>query len=248
MDKFTDRLQWLIDGKKISQAGVARGIGAQPARITRLLSGDVKNPQRITILKLAEFFKCNFEWLKTGKGNPFFDSASSDGVIKAITQRTELDFKLGKVLAEDVSNEKEPNSLKSNNNVLRTQKVTTPSNIPVVGKVPAGVPETNEWEIEYNIQVPDMPEHCFAMKVIGDSMEPSISAGEHVIFILDYNLESGNVVIVTDEYGDSMVKRYKVKDGIQYLVSDNSKYSPVKPNGGFHIVGKVISSVLQKKH
>ena len=79
-------------------------------------------------------------------------------------------------------------------------------------------------------------------------MEPRIMEGEHVIFTLDYDLESGNVVIVNDEYGDSMVKRYKEKDGKQYLVSDNSKYDPVEPNGGYSIVGKVINSVLIKKH
>ncbi len=93
-----------------------------------------------------------------------------------------------------------------------------------------------------------MPSHCFAMKVTGDSMEPRILEGEHVIFTIDYDLHSGDVVIVTDEYGDSMVKRYKEKDGEKYLVSDNSKYEPVKPNSGFDIVGKVINSVLIKKH
>jgi len=56
------------------------------------------------------------------------------------------------------------------------------------------------------------------------------------------------VVIVTDEYGDSMVKRYKEKGGKPYLVSDNSKYPSVEPSSANSIVGKVISSVLTKKH
>jgi len=60
--------------------------------------------------------------------------------------------------------------------------------------------------------------------VLVDSIEPTSMNGEHVIFTLDYTLESGDVVIVKDEYGDSMVKRYKGKDGEQYLISDNSRY------------------------
>ena len=127
-------------------------------------------------------------------------------------------------------------------------RISTPSDIPVVGKVPAGSPNTNDWDVEYNIQVPGMPAHCYAMLVTGDSMEPRIMEGEHVIFTIDYTLKPGNVVIVNNEYGESMVKRYQEKDGRQYFVSDNSRYEPVEPNDGYSIVGKVINSVLIKKH
>lgn len=216
MKEFADRLQWLIDNKKITQMTVAKGLEINRTRITDWLKGDVKKPQRLTIIKLSDFFGCSFNWLKDNIGQPF----DVDSIAEA-------------------------------ENYIPPQgsgRITTPTYIPVVGKVPAGIPDTNEWEIAYHIQVPDMPSHCFAMKVTGDSMEPRILEGEHVIFTIDYDLHSGDVVIVTDEYGDSMVKRYKEKDGEKYLVSDNSKYEPVKPNSGFDIVGKVINSVLIKKH
>ncbi len=68
---FSERLQYLIDCKKITHTLVAQGINVHEARISEWVSGKIKAPRRTTIVKLSQFFGCNIEWLATGKGEPF---------------------------------------------------------------------------------------------------------------------------------------------------------------------------------
>lgn len=68
---FSERLQWLIDKKKISQTELAKGLSVQQSRVTEWLNERVQKPQRRTLVKIADYFGCNVEWLKNGTGNIF---------------------------------------------------------------------------------------------------------------------------------------------------------------------------------
>lgn len=47
--------------------------------------------------------------------------------------------------------------------------------------------------------------------------------------------------MVNNEFGDSMIKRYRVKpDGEVGLFSDNPEYPSFKPNEHYRILGKVL--------
>lgn len=46
----------------------------------------------------------------------------------------------------------------------------------------------------------------------------------------------------------AMVKRYREKDGKQYLVSENTAYKAVEPNEHYRIVGKVVDMWRRLKH
>lgn len=70
---FSERLQWLIDYKIMSQADFSRQIGFDDAMVSRWISGKTKTPIRKTILKIADFFSCDADWLSTGEGEPFPD-------------------------------------------------------------------------------------------------------------------------------------------------------------------------------
>lgn len=69
--KFSQRLRYLIDRKKIDQVSVAKAIGIDRAQVSKWLSETVGTPRRTTLQKLADFFGCNIEWLATGKGKVF---------------------------------------------------------------------------------------------------------------------------------------------------------------------------------
>lgn len=71
MKTFKERLQYVIDEKKITQRDVADGIGVDEARLSVWLTGKVKKPHRTTVRKLAEFFDCDFKWLADNIGEPF---------------------------------------------------------------------------------------------------------------------------------------------------------------------------------
>ena len=119
--------------------------------------------------------------------------------------------------------------------------------IPVLGKVPAGMPvEVSEYTNEY-IAVPGAPKGCFALRVHGESMEPNIRHDDYVLFVIDREAKPGDVVVVNDEFGDSMIKRLKEKDGEFFLVSDNPKFPTFKPNSHYRIMGVVIDAWRQVK-
>lgn len=117
--------------------------------------------------------------------------------------------------------------------------------IPVLGAVPAGMPATLEEYTNEYISLPNAPKDCYALKVSGESMEPAFRHDDYVLFVIDREIKNGDVVIANDEFGESMVKRYKEKDGEQFLTSDNPAYPTFKPNGEYRIMGKVIGAWRQ---
>ncbi|NOZ67971.1 MAG: helix-turn-helix domain-containing protein [Deferribacteres bacterium] len=113
--------------------------------------------------------------------------------------------------------------------------------IPVLGRVPAGFPEhIPESDIIDYINIPEVPKGAYALIVKGDSMSPTFRDGDYVIFRPNEEIRSGDIVIVNNEWGESMIKRYREKDGEKFLVSDNPEYPTLKPNRHYQIMGKVI--------
>lgn len=114
--------------------------------------------------------------------------------------------------------------------------------IPVLGKVPAGFPNFVAEQIVEYIYLPEIPENAVAIIAKGDSMSPVIKDGDYVIFLpMPIDIFSGDVVIVNNEWGETMIKRYREKDGEVILTSDNPEYPSLKPNEHYKIIGKVIS-------
>ena len=119
--------------------------------------------------------------------------------------------------------------------------------IPVLGKIPAGFPDTIAEEIVEYISLPDAPKNSYAIRVKGDSMSPNIKDGDYVLFINDGTLKSGDVVIVADEWNDAMVKRYRIKNREPLFCSDNPEYPCFKPNEHYRIIGKVVDIWSRRK-
>lgn len=80
MNKFSDRLQWLISYKKIQQVDLVEGAGVTESMVSHWLDSkkNVK-PQMKSLVKLSDYFMCDMEWLRTGTGEPF----PSSGVTTA---------------------------------------------------------------------------------------------------------------------------------------------------------------------
>ena len=117
----------------------------------------------------------------------------------------------------------------------------------------AGTPsQVGEYTGEY-ISVPDIPEESKAIIVVGNSMvRPDgggIVDGEYAIFSMQLEPHHNDIVVVNDEFGDSMLRRLKkLQDGSYLLTSDNPSYPPVTPNGAYRVVGVVIETWHRKKH
>lgn len=101
--------------------------------------------------------------------------------------------------------------------------------IPVLGKIPAGVPIEEIEDVigyeEITDKLADRGEY-FALKVTGDSMEPKIHDEDVVIVRCQPDAETGDVVIATVNGCDGTCKRLKKTDAGLMLLPFNSSYDP----------------------
>lgn len=122
--------------------------------------------------------------------------------------------------------------------------------IPVLSWVQAGALRSAEdlypyaGAAEEYLPVPVRGEHCFSLKVRGESMLPDFREGDMIVIDPDLQPHSGDfVVVVIDGTGEATFKRYmKKKDG-EVLMPLNPDYTPIVLKPEHRIVGKVVRLV-----
>lgn len=103
-------------------------------------------------------------------------------------------------------------------------------NIPVLGRVAAGVPlEAIEDIIDYEEITEELARtgEFFALQINGDSMEPRFTRGDVVIVKAQEDAESEDIVIVQINGNDATCKKLKKFDDSIMLISTNPKYEPM---------------------
>ena len=75
-----DRIKYLIDTSRMSQAQFARTVGTDPASLSKMLSGRLSITKR-TIWRVATGYGCDRTWLETGEGIPFPRKHSPEAVL-----------------------------------------------------------------------------------------------------------------------------------------------------------------------
>lgn len=107
--------------------------------------------------------------------------------------------------------------------------------IPVISKVYAGLSPgllMKEEIIEY-VSVPyHRTKNVFAVRVVGDSMNGTVSEGDTVVVDMEAEIFNDNMVIVRLSDGRQYVKRFKrlPEGNMVYLYSDNQNYPPILLN------------------
>lgn len=111
--------------------------------------------------------------------------------------------------------------------------------VPVLGLAAAGDPIFAESDFSDYISVPakevNSDHQLFAVKIRGNSMEPQIPEGTHVIVDTDATLESGDLALVGVENSSSdpeyMVKEIRfLSDKIELYSYNESEYPAVRRN------------------
>lgn len=103
--------------------------------------------------------------------------------------------------------------------------------VPVLGKVSAGIPLPAITDITDYEELPYEMLHggteFYALEIHGDSMEPRMRDGDRVIFRVQDDAESGDVVIAMVNGSDATCKKLrKHPHGID-LIPLNNKYEPM---------------------
>ncbi|MBI2877428.1 MAG: transcriptional repressor LexA [Candidatus Tectomicrobia bacterium] len=131
---------------------------------------------------------------------------------------------------------------------LRPAAEETGVEVPVVGRVPAGVPLLAEENTERTLFLDRSllrAEGCFALRVMGDSMiEDGILDGDYVLVRPQPTANNGEIVVALVE-GEATVKRfYREKERIR-LQPANARLEPIFARE-VQIVGRVVALVRPK--
>ncbi len=117
-------------------------------------------------------------------------------------------------------------------------------NVPVVGKVTAGMPITAIENVEEYFPLPERlappDEHVFMLEIMGESMiEAGILDGDYVIVKQQQTANNGDIVVAMTDEDEATCKRFfKEKDYFR-LQPENSTMEPIILNN-VSILGKVI--------
>lgn len=117
-------------------------------------------------------------------------------------------------------------------------------NVPVVGKVTAGIPITAIENVEEYFPLPESlapsDEQVFMLEIMGESMiEAGILDGDYVIVKQQQTANNGDIVVAMTEEDEATCKRFfKEKDYIR-LQPENSTMDPIILRN-VAILGKVI--------
>ncbi|MEH7274802.1 transcriptional repressor LexA, partial [Neobacillus vireti] len=117
-------------------------------------------------------------------------------------------------------------------------------NVPIVGKVTAGLPITAIENVEEFFPLPESlapaDEQVFMLEIMGESMiEAGILDGDYVIVRQQQTANNGDIVVAMTEEDEATCKRFfKEKDFIR-LQPENSTMDPIILRN-VSILGKVI--------
>ncbi|TYR81133.1 repressor LexA [Priestia megaterium] len=121
---------------------------------------------------------------------------------------------------------------------------STVINVPVIGKVTAGLPITAVENVEEYFPLPDKfispDDHVFMLEIMGESMiEAGILDGDMVIVRQQQTANNGDIVVAMTEDHEATVKRFFKEDNFIRLQPENSTMAPIILRH-VTILGKVI--------
>ena len=120
-------------------------------------------------------------------------------------------------------------SLSGKSRTLALAAVERVAMIPILGYVPAGPSEAAHVEAEGHVPAAvegESIESLFALKVKGDSMEPTLMDRDTVVVRWQPQARHGDIIVARFEEDEATVKRLKMRPSGALLVSDNTKYAP----------------------
>lgn len=213
-----------------TQNKFAKAIGITQPYYNTIERGEVKNPPSeevldkiAKVLNLDKYTKDEFKYLAAIERTPKIVMSKLDNLNKKI-----------KLLEKALKESNVPKFI-TDGNLAHA--------IPVFPRISAGIGALAEEEPTDYISIPGMKnvEDLFAVKVKGDSMEPTIKNSSLILCRQCQELRNDEIgaFIVND---DAYVKRLKITDNYLALISDNPNYKPIYigPGEHFKTVGRVI--------
>jgi repressor LexA len=125
-------------------------------------------------------------------------------------------------------------------------------NVPLVGKVTAGIPITAVENVEEYFPLPEQlapsDENIFMLEIVGESMiDAGILDGDYVIVRQQQTANNGDIVVAMTEDDEATVKRFFKESNYFRLQPENATMEPIILKS-VSILGKVIGLYRQVIH
>jgi len=199
---------------------VAEAIGISSERLTAYRCGSrrPRNPELIG--HIADAAGVNVRWLLTGEGPMRGEAEADDEAIQTSSLRVRL-FEPGfrEMAREEIT---EANREKA---------------VPIVGRIAAGegvsTDEADQFapgEADAYVIFEGAPPRAFAVRIVGDSMDPPYEAGDLVIADGARPVERGLAAVAFEQDGVRLarLKQLHLEGGEAILLSMNPAYGPVR--------------------
>lgn len=214
-------------GKRLADAGKVT-----PKAASKWLNLE-SMPDRMTMLRLADFLKVRAEWLEHG-----IEPKHSRFMTPEMTREA---IRLAALASE------------SSGNIEGAPLPVREGLIPVVGMAQLGSNgyfEALDYPVGHGdgyVRIFSDDPNAYALKVIGDSMEPRIRSGEFVLIEPNKTFMAGDEVLVKTMDGQSMIKVFMYRrDGEVRLLSVNDSHPPItlldEAIDKIHPVGAILKS------
>ena len=127
--------------------------------------------------------------------------------------------------------------------------------LPVLGRIPAGIPLTAVEYREGSIEVPKKlverfgKNNLFALKITGDSMNKIVAPDSIGVFLKTNDAENGSLVAVTINGYDATLKRYvKLENYIILKPESNNPEHQIQTfdeehSSEFKIIGQLVTTI-----
>ena len=121
--------------------------------------------------------------------------------------------------------------------------------LPVMGRIAAGVPIEAISEISHHIAVPGSMlsgrEHHYALEVRGDSMiEAGINDGDVVVIREQDTAENGDIIVALVDGAEATLKRYRRRGGMIALEAANPAYETrMLPEDKVRVQGRLVGLI-----
>ncbi|HTP64221.1 MAG TPA: XRE family transcriptional regulator [Geobacteraceae bacterium] len=113
--------------------------------------------------------------------------------------------------------------------------------VPLLKGIEEGFPERiSRDNLTGFIQLPDIPDGCFAIIAEGDFMAPTVRDGDLVIFRPGKDVDNRSIVLMSNKWGEVILRRFRKTGGEEYFSPENTAYSPFKADADTRIFGTVI--------
>lgn len=248
-----DRIKYIVAQNGISISNIEKDLGFGNKTIYRW---DKADPSISKVIAVAKYLNVDFEWLATGKERLDYleEQTTYKNFLKKYNELSDenkskisIFLEIATLTQDNAFNNSRTKSTTKNHleDSVSTYYTRKTKNVPILGKVAAGIPITLVEEYLDKIAAPS-DKADFATIANGNSMEPVIHDGENIFIKIMQSLDDGDIGVF-DIDGETTCKRFKydLDNKTVILTSFNSDFKPLTYSlknyqDTFRIIGKVI--------